>query len=247
MMHEAQLVDEKCFITLTYDDEHLPADGSLRKSDFQKFMKRLRKEYCERRISYFMCGEYGEENHRPHYHAVFFGVEFEDVQVLRKRHRGKLARTSAILGKLWGLGFNSVGSVTTQSCRYVASYCLKKVTGVAADEHYKRVNVETGEVYWLVPEYAAMSLRPAIGARWFEEFGADVVAYDGVHVDGKRLPVPKYYDRLRKREDWRELYRAKLERKREGLSHAADNTAERLAVREAVVRSRLSVFNKRKL
>ena len=115
MMHEAQLVDEKCFITLTYDDEHLPADGSLRKSDFQKFMKRLRKEYSDRRISYFMCGEYGEENHRPHYHAVLFGVDFEDVQVLRKRHRGKLGRTSAILGRLWGLGFSSVGSVTTES------------------------------------------------------------------------------------------------------------------------------------
>lgn len=245
--------EESCFITLTYSDQHLPAKGTLVKSDFQKFMKRLRKAYPERRIAYFMCGEYGELG-RPHYHAILFGVEFEDVQVLRKRHKGKLARTSKILERLWPLGHNSVGEVTVQSCRYVASYCLKKVTGVAADEHYKRVDPDTGEVYWLEPEYAAMSLRiegpdgekGGIGGSWFREFGSDVVAYDGVHVEGKRLPSPRYYDRLRKRADFRELYRRKLERKRRGIL-SPDNTGERLAVRETVVRSRLSIFNKRKL
>lgn len=237
---------EACFITLTYSDECLPRPATLVKSHFQKFIRALRKQYSDRRISYFMCGEYGEENFRPHYHAVLFGVDFEDVIVLRKRHRGKLARTSKILERLWPHGFNSVGEVSVESCRYVASYCLKKVTGVKADEHYKRIDPETGEVFWLLPEYAAMSLRPAIGKRWFEEFGCDVVNYDGVHVEGERLPVPRYYDRLRKREDAAELYRRKLERKRRGVA-SPDNTSERLQVREAVTRSRLAVFNKRKL
>lgn len=236
---------DKCFITLTYSDQFLPARGTLVKSDFQKFMKRLRKEYDDRRISYFMCGEYGELG-RPHYHAILFGVDFEDVQVLRRRHKGKLARTSSILARLWPFGHNSVGQVSVSSCRYVASYCLKKVTGVQADEHYKRVDPETGEVYWLEPEYAAMSLRPAIGQRWFEEYGADVVAYDAVHVEGKQMPSPRYYDRLRKRLDRDELYRRKLERRIKGVL-SPDNRPERLAVRETVLKSRLSTFDKRKL
>lgn len=44
-MHEASLYEDNCFITLTYSDEHLPADGSLQLDHFQKFMKRLRKRF----------------------------------------------------------------------------------------------------------------------------------------------------------------------------------------------------------
>ena len=43
-VHEAQVHDENCFITLTYNNENLPKDGSLNKRDFQLFMKRLIKE-----------------------------------------------------------------------------------------------------------------------------------------------------------------------------------------------------------
>ena len=34
-MHEASMYDDNCFITLTYDNDHLPSDGSLHKSHFQ--------------------------------------------------------------------------------------------------------------------------------------------------------------------------------------------------------------------
>ena len=52
IIHEAESWDENCFITLTYNDDHLPSDGSLVKSDFQKFMKKLRKRVYPRRVRY---------------------------------------------------------------------------------------------------------------------------------------------------------------------------------------------------
>lgn len=40
--HEASCFDNNCFITLTYDNGNVPADGSLVKKHFQDFMKNVR-------------------------------------------------------------------------------------------------------------------------------------------------------------------------------------------------------------
>lgn len=255
IMHEAQLHESNCFITLTYDDQHVPRGTTLVKSHFQEFIQRFRDAIAPKRVSYFMCGEYGERDGRPHYHAIIFGHDFGEL-VYRKRFtavpevvsgRSKGAYSSTELARYWTMGFNAVGAVTPQSAGYVARYCLKKVTGVLADEHYKRIDPETGEVYWLLPEYAHMSTRPAIGKRWFERFGSDVVAYDGVHVDGVRASPPRYYDKLRKRANADELAKRKLQRRIKGAVHAKDNTPARLAVRESVATARVNLFGKRKL
>ncbi|MDX8558692.1 hypothetical protein OZ663_18615, partial [Elizabethkingia sp. HX CGY] len=47
---------------------------SLDYRDFQLFMKRARK-LQEKKISYFLVGEYGSQTFRPHYHAIVFDVE----------------------------------------------------------------------------------------------------------------------------------------------------------------------------
>lgn len=73
VMHEAKLHPANCFVTLTYRDEDLPENGSLRHRDFQLFMKRLRKRAD---VRFYMCGEYGEQKLRPHYHACLFGVDY---------------------------------------------------------------------------------------------------------------------------------------------------------------------------
>lgn len=260
MMHEASLHEQNCFITLTYDDKHLPKGGTLLKSDFQDFMKRFRKWLEPKRVSYFMCGEYGAQNGRPHYHAIIFGFDFRGQRYVPGQARDPLDRMgdrrigrspkgfqSPELKELWPMGFNYVGTVTPQSCGYVARYCLKKVTGVQADEHYRRIDPDTGEVFWLLPEYANMSTRPGIGKEWYARFGSDVAAYDGVFVDGKRGKPPRYYDRLRKRHDADGIYEAKLERKRSAVAKAVDNTPDRLAVREHVATARANLFGKRSL
>lgn len=59
--------DKASFITLTYDDDHLPSDASLHPEDLTLFWKRLRKNLDGRKIKYFACGEYGDATQRPHY------------------------------------------------------------------------------------------------------------------------------------------------------------------------------------
>ncbi|MEO5355656.1 MAG: hypothetical protein H7835_21005, partial [Magnetococcus sp. XQGC-1] len=76
VMHEASQHEHNCFITLTYNDDNLPANGSLNYRHFQNFMKRLRKYYVEFTVRFYMCGEYGENFARPHYHACIFAIMF---------------------------------------------------------------------------------------------------------------------------------------------------------------------------
>jgi len=72
LMHELAVSSSAFFITLTYDDEHLPPGAELSKRDLQLFIKRLRKRNPG--IRYFAVGEYGTEKGRPHYHAVIFNL-----------------------------------------------------------------------------------------------------------------------------------------------------------------------------
>ncbi len=124
-MHEASLYDNNCSITLTYDNENLPNDFSLNKRHFQLFMKSLRKKYAPKKIRFYHCGEYGEENYRPHYHAIIFNHNFTDLDVLPSSSNNTLY-TSPTLTDIWGKGLTQVGTVTFESAAYVARYITKK-------------------------------------------------------------------------------------------------------------------------
>ena len=133
-VHESRLYRDNCFLTLTYSDDNLPANGSLMPEHFTLFMKRLRFAYGEG-IRFFMCGEYGEKLGRPHYHACLFNFDFPDKE-LHTISKGNRVYKSQALEKLWGLGHCWIGSVTPQSAAYVAGYVMKKITGDKAQEHY---------------------------------------------------------------------------------------------------------------
>lgn len=130
-VHEASLHDENCFITLTYDPEHLPiyfrddgpALGTLCKEDFQNFMKRLR-ERIGTKIRFFHCGEYGEQLGRPHYHAIIFGYDFADKTPIEVSDGGHNQFVSEMLTEVWGKGRCTIGAVTFDSAAYVARDCV---------------------------------------------------------------------------------------------------------------------------
>nr|QXN72801.1 MAG: replication initiator protein [Microvirus sp.] len=241
-IHEAQLHDDNCFITLTFSPEALAKrenPWSLRKKDFQDFMKRLRKHFGAKKIRYFHCGEYGEKYGRPHYHAILFGIDFDD----KKLHRvlnGHRLYTSPTLERLWPHGYSSIGNVTFESAAYVARYIMKKVTGDDADTHYAIVDPDTGEIVGSkVPEYTTMSRRPGIAAGWLEKFADDVYPKDFITVRGKKMRAPKYYDRVMETERPYEMEDIKHARKEAAKLHSENNTAERLRVREKVQKLRL--------
>jgi len=239
IMHEAQLHPPlSCwFVTLTYSPENLPSGGSLRYRDFQSFMKRLRRK-VGKPVRFFVCGEYGAQLSRPHFHACLFGLDLPDRKLFKSTPFGDLF-TSDFLSEIWGLGFVSIGTLTKQSAGYVARYSLKKITGDLSDGHYSRVDPETGEVTRLEPEFARMSLKPGIGSRWFAKFGSDVFPHDHVVHDGRRHRVPRYYDKLQRRADAASLESVKDARLIQARSHWEDQTDARLAVREEVQNARI--------
>lgn len=252
-VHEASLHDENAFITLTYDDEHLPQDGSLHIEHFQKFMKRLRQsvnreerkkakaagvKYAPRKIRFYHCGEYGETTARPHYHALLFGFDFEDKELYSERE-GVQIYFSPKLQRIWGNGFATTGAVTFESAAYVARYVMKKVTGEKAEEHYKSVDPETGEIFKIAPEYTTMSRRNGIGQEWWKRYKKEVIEWDSVIINGKEVNPPKYYDVLLEKEDPKAIETIKSQRKKDAAYHADNNTPDRLLVREKVTKAKL--------
>ncbi|WNK12589.1 MAG: replication initiator protein [Microvirus sp.] len=234
-MHESQFHEASCFLTLTYRDENIPSGGTLVPAHCQLFLKRLRKAIAPRKVSFFLCGEYGENFSRPHYHVCLFGFDFPDkvFHKLAKDGKSKLYR-SALLERLWPDGFSSIGSFNYTTAAYVAGYVMKKVLGEAASEHYRVVDSVTGEAVDLVPEFVRMSRRPAIGKRWYEQFSSDAFPDDFVVVDGKQHPVPKWYYRRLKTDSPLLAEDVRQRRIERAAEHSFDRTRERLRVRETV-------------
>lgn len=193
-LHEASLYDQNSFITLTYDSANVPYGGSLNYSDFQKFMKRLRKR-ASTNVRFYVGGEYGEVNQRPHFHACLFGYDFPDKVYYKKTSSGEKIYTSALLESLWPFGLCSVGNVTFDSAAYIARYCVSKVTGDLAQSHYESVT-DDGEIIQRVPEFNHMSLKPGIGRPWLDKYLTDVYPRDYVVVNGVKTKPPAYYDKI---------------------------------------------------
>lgn len=241
-IHEAKMHEENCFITLTYNDVHVPYDYSLNYSHFQLFMKRLRKSLGDKKISFYMCGEYGENFDRPHFHACIFGHAFGFLEPVGKSPAGSIIYRSLELEKLWTYGFSSVGQVTFESAAYTARYIMKKITGDLADEHYKFVVPETGEVVWRTPEFNRMSLKPAIGLRWLERYRADVYPHDRVVLNGSVSKPPRYYDKYLKKIN--PLLLEAIQLKREIGYDKTDNTDERLKAKEICANARVNRYSR---
>lgn len=236
-MHEASLHESNCFVTLTYGRDKLPPNGSLEHRDFQLFMKKARKECGPFR--FYMCGEYGPENGRPHYHANLFGVDFRDRIPKGKSGSGFTYYESAQLSRLWSHGFATVQDLTRETAGYTARYIMKKVLGARSEEAYEVIDSD-GVIGMRRPEYAAMSLRPGIGAGWFDLYHRDVFPADHVVADGKERPVPKYYDKLYKRSGNVSKDAVDLKREKARVAALPENTDERRAVREIVQTARVS-------
>ena len=237
-VHEAALYDDNCFVTLTYNDENLPDPPSLVVRDCQLFMKKLRRRYEPKKIRFFLCGEYGEMNRRPHYHAILFNHDFEDKVLWQNSSSGSPLYVSSSLSSLWGLGFCSLGAATFQSAAYVARYIMKKVTGPMAASSYEHVSTVTGECSQLHPEFVTMSRRPGLGKEWLNRFQSDVWPEDFVVVEGKKHRPPRFYEQ--QLDDEMFLRQLKRSRVLNGKKHAENNTKDRLKVREKVQEARLT-------
>lgn len=234
-MDEARFYDATSFLTLTYDDKFLPEAGTLVPEHLSAFVKRLRAHAGSQRLRFFGCGEYGDITLRPHYHAVILGYDFRHDRVIHKRgEAGQHLYTSPRLSRLWPHGFATIGTVTHDSAGYVAGYCLKKVTG---DREKVNAHYQGRE-----PEFMRCSHK--IGLRYFEQYKSDLYPDDFQVYKGRKMRVPRYYDKQLSEE---ELALYKERRRVKAEEHSANNTPERLAVRETVARARASIYAKREI
>lgn len=200
-MMEAQYHEENWFVTLTYDEDHITvipsidADGvyrecgTLEKRELQLFWKRLRKqlEKQDNKIRYYACGEYGDKTHRPHYHAIVFGLHIPDLKIYQRNETGDYY-TSELLNKVWGKGNVIIASASAETMCYTARYVVKKQKGADAVV-YRELGVE--------PPFVACSRRPGIARQWYDENGKKFVDQSVIHIStpsgSKAITAPRYF------------------------------------------------------
>lgn len=198
-------------------------------------------------IKFYMCGEYGEEKGRPHYHALIFGIDFADRIFYKTTPSGKKLYRSATLEKLWPYGFSSVGELTFESAAYVARYVMKKRTGDGETKEYKIIDPETAEIYTKTKEFNQMSRRSGIGSSWLHTYHQDVYATGKLIAGGHPQNPPRYYDKLYKNIDQLELEQVKHQRFIEALAYTEHQTPARLAVQEQVALARTTSLKRNKV
>lgn len=167
--HEAQMHDQNCFVTLTYDEQNFPRDGKIDKRDLQLFFKKLRKNLPPKSIRYIACGEYGGQTHRPHYHAIIFGRDFLEGAITLKDD----LYTNSFLSEIWGKGHVAIAPVTMGSICYVCGYVNKKL--------------DDSDTFNL------MSRRPGIGHNWLDTYGDSIAALGVVTIEGRSYQIPSRY------------------------------------------------------
>lgn len=187
---------QSTFLTLTYNEDHLPDRGSLEPRDLSGFLNRLRarKAIAARNgIRYFAVGEYGDSTWRPHYHLALFGIpnEYEREFV------------TAWESEAGAIGHVHTGEITPESASYIAGYTTKKMT---SKEDPRLTDMG------MLPEFARMSRFPPLGARGMEVILETLCRRDAAHylaeqgdvpatfkLYGKTWPLTKYWrDWLRK-------------------------------------------------
>lgn len=180
LWHELSYHDRHVFLTLTYDDYHLPDDESLRIRDIQLFIKRLRKDLAKdgRKIKYFACGEYGGRTHRPHYHAIIYGLGLDkpDKQLV-------MDNWMKCDWSVYKIRKESFGRVEAKSINYVAGYIHSKLSGNEAREVYDNTGRE--------PVFRILS--QGLGKQFALDNREQLQEAGCVTMNGIKHAIPRYY------------------------------------------------------
>ena len=185
LLYELSNWDNAMFLTLTYDDEHLPQDYGLHKKELVGFFKRLRSylDYSDEgtKIRYYAVGEYGSKTKRPHYHAIIFGLSPYDVKhkeyiIDAWQHRCEDWQFDRSRGRKC-----SLQPVCPEDIEYVTGYVQKKLSGPLAAEEYGDKE----------RPFAIMS--KGLGLE-FALQNADRLRMNGfTYINGHKISLPRYY------------------------------------------------------
>lgn len=157
------------FVTLTYDEEHIPLDFSVNKKDVQNFHKRLRKHFPPGDLRFYLVSEYGDHTHRPHYHGLYFFKSKYDLD-----HVYEVFLSS------WKNGFLKFGNVEEGSIVYCTKYCMKgSATPAGCTPPFRLVSKMNG----------------GLGSYYLEKMSSyhlESGNFDFVSSNGQRSRFPRY-------------------------------------------------------
>lgn len=202
--------NECWFLTLTYDDEHVPIGQAvnqktgevkqsltLNKEDLTLFMKRLRYyyqyHYNHDGIRFYAAGEYGDTTKRPHYHICIFNMPIHTELIrVKENELGQRIWTNKEIEKLWGKGFIAIAHQSWETAAYTARYMLKKQKGQDSEWYYKSLGI--------IPEFTQMSRKPGIAREYYDENSRKIYENDEIILrKGEKtyqIKPPRYYDKL---------------------------------------------------
>jgi hypothetical protein len=213
---EAKMWKANYWLTLTYDEEHIqhllvPAVdkktgevikvASLYKKDLQDFMKRIRERWKRihnnPNVRFYACGEYGEQNHRPHFHVILFNFVIPDLELIANKN-GFAVFQSEEVSKVWGMGNVTINRNSWLTAAYTARYMMKKRKGKWAKQEYAEAGIN--------PEFCLCSRKPGIGYGYYEAhkdeiYSKDGIAYAKAKGGAQTRKPPKYFDKLFKLEN----------------------------------------------
>lgn len=213
---ELQQHNGAAFVTLTYDEQHKPP--TLSKRDLQLWLKRIRRHTPDRTLRFFACGEYGETNRRPHYHAILYGITATQRQ---------------LVDDTWGLGRTQTENATPANIAYTAGYTAKKA-GLTCDTTTERVDPETGEVYNYQKPFIQMSRRPGIGGH-ARQWPASWRQF-AIH-NGHKVPVPRFLHEAWKAQATEEQLQ-QLQEEKEQIANARNTRINQLEEEEKLAEAK---------
>lgn len=215
LINEAKYHSKACFITLTFDNKILLDKNSkavrvyganpsyvfnteYSMKYFTKFIKRLRKKYKDKSISYYHVAEYGEKTHRPHHHAIIYGINFsEDRKEMEISKSGKIQYTSKTLMNLWACGRVSIQDCMPNNVIYICQYSLKKFK--QNEDKYKAK--------------MTFSNRKKINCKFIRRYPELITKGYMTDTDGKKYRIPKSYITNLKKDNKYYKYIEEYERK----------------------------------
>lgn len=183
---EAREYTSNIYVTLTYEQV---GTGSLIKDDPERFIKNLRTYFSRKQgitgIRFFLCGEYGREKLRPHYHAILFNCPyFGDEKPYQVDKAGYPLFKSETLARLWGKGFCTVGKATDKAIKYVTATFVKS--------YFTKPRLPPV----CIDPFVSMSKHEGIGIQYFREHADEIMQNDYIELDGKIYSLPRFYNRL---------------------------------------------------
>lgn len=201
------------FVTLTYNNDHLPVRekegvyySTLVKKHVSRFIKNLRsrKEFKDTAVRFFASGEYGEKLHRCHYHLIIFGFDLDylkEVSELIYRGHNELKQiywqcplldsiwTSPRLEKVdgeWKYVYEPLGFVQVSETSYeTMSYVARYSLKKAKGDMWTADKP-------IEKEFSLMSRMPGIGYPFIEMNPGIIDEVEVLHHRGKEIYWPRY-------------------------------------------------------